>query len=267
MGIKMRILITGANGYIGKSLYNTLKDKYEVVTITRQDFDLTNAVAMSKFFESKDLFDVVIHCAVAGGSRLVEDDWGVMDTNLIMYYNLLSCKKHFKRLIHFGSGAETYLPKTPYGYSKKVIAKSILNQDNFYNIKIFGVFDERELDTRFIKANIKRYLNKEPIQIYEDKLMDFFYMEDLVGVVDYYINNEAPLKEFDCSYLLTHSLKEVANMINNLDEYKVEVNIQEEDGVDYTSHYYNPLPIEFIGLEEGIKITYNKIKNESNKFC
>ena len=264
MGIKMRILITGANGYIGKSLYNALKDKYNVTTVTRNGFDLTDITAMSKFFESKHTFDVVIHCAVAGGSRLAEDDWNVLDTNLIMYYNLLAHRKYYKRLIHFGSGAETYLPKTPYGYSKKVIAKSILNQDNFYNIKIFGVFDERELDTRFIKANIKRYLNKEPIQIYEDKLMDFFYMEDLVGVVDYYINNEAPLKEFDCSYLLTHSLKEVANMINNLDEYKVEVNIQEEDGVDYTSHYYNPLPIEFIGLEEGIKITYNKIKNESN---
>lgn len=260
----MRILITGANGYVGKSLHNALKIKYSVTAITRKELELTNASAVEGFFKSSDIFDIVIHCAVAGGSRLVEDDWSVMDTNLIMYYNLLSCKEYYKRLIHFGSGAETYLPKTPYGYSKKVIAKSILNQDNFYNIKLFGLFDEKELDTRFIKANIKRYINKEPIQIFEDKLMDFFYMKDLVEVVGYYINNEEPLKEFDCSYLLTHSLKEVANMINNLDEYKVEVNIQEEDGVDYTSHYYNPLPVEFIGLQQGIVDTYNKIKNESN---
>ena len=260
----MKILITGADGYVGKSLHDALKNKYSVTAITRRELELTNASAVEEFFKSSHFFDVVIHCAVAGGSRLVDDDWDVMDTNLIMYYNLLSCKKHYKRLIHFGSGAETYLPRTPYGYSKRVIAKSILNQDDFYNIKIFGLFGEEELDTRFIKANIKRYINKEPIQIYEDKLMDFFYMKDLVEVVDYYINNEEPLKEFDCSYLLTYSLKEIANMINSLEDYKVEVDIQEEDGRKYVSHYYNPLPIEFIGLEKGIKIMYNKIKNESN---
>ena len=260
----MRILITGANGYIGTSLYNALKDKYNVTTVTRNGFDLTDITAMSKFFENKHTFDVVIHCAVAGGSRLAEDDWNVMDTNLIMYYNLLAHRKYYKRLIHFGSGAETYLPKTPYGYSKKVIAKSILNQDNFYNIKIFGVFDEKELDTRFIKANIKRYINKEPIQIFENKFMDFFYMKDLIEVVDYYINNEEPLKEFDCSYDGINSLKEIADIINNLDEHKVEVKVQKEDGSDYTSHYYNKLPIELIGLEQGIINTYNKIKNESN---
>ena len=170
MGIKIRILITGANGYIGTSLYNALKDKYNVTTVTRNGFDLTDITAMSKFFESKHTFDVVIHCAVAGGSRLAEDDWNVLDTNLIMYYNLLAHRKYYKRLIHFGSGAETYLPKTPYGYSKKVIAKSILNQDNFYNIKIFGVFDERELDTRFIKANnlFQKYIEKLPSELFEE---------------------------------------------------------------------------------------------------
>ena len=44
-----------------------------------------------------------------------------------MYYNLLQNRNRFARLIHFGSGAEKYLPSTPYGYSKKVIAKSILS--------------------------------------------------------------------------------------------------------------------------------------------
>jgi GDP-L-fucose synthase len=256
----MRILITGANGYIGRSLHNALKDKYTVTTVTRNSFDLTNTTAMSKFFQSKPIFDVVIHCAVAGGSRLVEDDWNVMDTNLIMYYNLLAHKKYYKRLIHFGSGAETYMPKEPYGYSKRVIAKSILNQDNFYNIKIFGVFDENELDTRFIKANIKRYINKEPIQVHENKFMDLFYMKDLIEVVNYYINNEEPLKEFDCSYEVSYSLKEVANIINNLEEHKVDINVQKEDEKNYTSHYYNKLPIELIGLEKGIKNMYKKIK-------
>ena len=53
-------------------------------------------------------------------------------------------------------------------------------------------------------------------------------------------------------------LRAIADIINNLDEHKVEVKVQKEDGSDYTSHYYNKLPIELIGLEQGIINTYNK---------
>jgi nucleoside-diphosphate-sugar epimerase len=257
----MRILITGANGYVGKSLYNALKDKYDVTAITRDSFDLTNPIAMSKFFQSRYPFDVVLHCAVAGATNPRNENWEICDSNLIMYYNLLQSKGYYKRLIHFGSGAETYLPSTPYGYSKKVIAKSILNQDNFYNVKIFGVFDENELDTRFIKANIKRYINKEPIKINEVKFMDFFYMQDLIKVIEYYISEEKPPKEFDCVYSEnSYTLFGLACLINKLDDYEVEVVYGDKIGDDYLSKYRTPLPIELIGLEQGIKNVYNKLK-------
>jgi GDP-L-fucose synthase len=261
----MRILITGANGYVGKSLHTALKNKYDVTAITRGEVDLTDAVAMYKFFQSKQNFDVVLHCAAVGGSRLKEDDWNIVDSNLIMYYNLLQFRDHYTRLIYFGSGAETYMPKEPYGYSKKVIAKSILNKDNFFNIKIFGVFDENELDTRFIKASIKKYINKEAIQIHEVKFMDFFYMQDLVKVVEYYINEENPPIEFDCTYGKTsYTLFGIACIIIKLDSYEVSIVNQGEVKDDYVSNYRSELPIELIGLEEGIKRTYNKLKNEAN---
>jgi nucleoside-diphosphate-sugar epimerase len=256
----MKILITGVNGYIGKSLYNALKDKHEVTAITKKEVNLTNSSSVNLFF-LEEKYDVVIHCAVVGGSRLVEDKWDVMDTNLIMYYNLLANKDHFKKFIHFGSGAETYMPKEPYGYSKKIIAKSILNQPKFHNLKIFGVFDENELDTRFIKANIKRYINKEAIQIHEIKFMDFFYMQDLIKVVKYYINEQEPPKEFDCVYSETsYTLFGLACLINKLDDYEVEIVYGEKIGNDYVSKYRSQLPYGFIGLEEGIKQVYDKLK-------
>jgi GDP-L-fucose synthase len=257
----MRILITGSNGYIGKSLHNALKSKYNVTAISRDGFDLIDATAMHKFFQSRPNFDVVLHCAVTGASNPRSEDWNIMDNNLKIYYNLLQHKDHFTRLIHFGSGAETYIPSTPYGYSKKVIAKSILHQDNFYNIKIFGVFDENELDTRFIKANIKRYINKEPIEIHEVKFMDFFYMQDLIKVVEYYINEKEPPKEFDCVYSKSsYTLFGLAILINKLDDYEVEVVYGNRNGDDYISKYRSELPIELIGLEQGIKNVYNKLK-------
>jgi GDP-L-fucose synthase len=254
----MKILITGTNGYIGKSLYNALKDKYEVTTITRQDFDLTAIQPMIEFFKDK-YFDVVLHCAIVGGSRLKEDNWEVMDINLCMYYNLIQCQAHYNKLINFGSGAEIYASSTPYGLSKLVIKNSIANIPNFYNLRVFGVFDENELDTRFIKANIKRYINKEPIIIYQDKYMDFIYMLDLVKIVEYYINNKGP-KEINCNYNKTFTLKETANVINNLNNYKVEIKIEQENfGDNYIDNYLH-LEIDFIGLKQGIIETYKKLK-------
>lgn len=256
----MKILITGGNGYISKGLYNAFKDKYDVTSITRQNFDLTDSFETLKYFSNK-YFDIVIHCAVSGGSRLKPDTWGDMDNNLKMYYNLLNCKNKFGALIHFGSGAETNAPESPYGLSKRIIANSILEQKNFYNIKIFGVFDENELDTRFIKGNIKQYINKESMVIHQDKFMDFFYMKDLISLVDYYINNDSLPKQIDCSYSTLCKLSDVAKIINDLSDYKVEVKIEQE-GVDLPYYGMANILLGFIGLKQGIKEVYNKLKNE-----
>ena len=256
----MEILITGANGYIGKSLYDALKGMYKISTITRKEVDLNDSKQVEYYFRDK-YFDIIIHCAVKGGSRLQQDNWDVMDFNLQMYYNILSNKSHYGKLIHLGSGAEIYAQDTPYGLSKHIIRQSILDKNNFYNLRIFGVFDENELDTRFIKANIKRYINKEAIQIHEIKFMDFFYMQDLTKVVEYYINEENPPKEFDCVYNeTTYTLFGLACLINKLDDYEVEVVYGDKIGDDYISKYRTTLPIKFIGLKQGIKETYNKLK-------
>jgi GDP-L-fucose synthase len=256
----MNILITGGNGYVAKSLYNALKDKYNILSVNRDNFDLTNRESTDIFFKHRS-FDIVIHCAVKGGNRIKQDNWDVMDDNLIMYYNLLNNKDHFNKLIYFGSGAELYTQNTPYGLSKHTIRQSILDKNNFYNLRIFAVFDENELDTRFIKSNIKRYINKEPIQIHQDKYMDFIYMPDLVKIVEYYIDNDNLPREVDCSYNLTCSLTRIAQLINELDEYKVEVKIENGDGPNYKGEG-SILPIDFIGLKQGIKEIYNKLKNK-----
>lgn len=255
----MKILITGANGYIGKSLYNNLKDKYNVTAITRANFDLTNSLDTNLFFKNKH-FDVVIHCAAAGGSRLKEDDEDITDQNLSMYYNLLNNKEYYTKFIHFGSGAEIYKPSEPYGFSKHIIAQSMLNELNFYNIRIYGVFDENELDTRFIKANIKRYINKQPIEIHQNKIMDFFYMKDLMLLVEYYIlNNDLP-KDIDCTYSYLCDLFSIATYINKLDDYQVDITLEKTDMGERYAGLFNSIPITWVGLKQGIQEVYNKLK-------
>ena len=257
----MKILITGGNGYIAKSLANKLDN---VTSITRKDFDLTDRHATNKWFEGKH-FDVVIHTAVKGGSRLLVDGGNIFYENIQMFYNLLNNKHCFSKLIHFGSGAELNMPSDPYGLSKNIISRIIDNEDNFYNIRIYGVFDENELDTRFIKSNIKRYINKEPMEIHQDKLMDFFYMKDLIKLVEYFIYKNNLPKNIDCSYGTDNSLLEIAYIINSLSDYQVEIKVGEDKGKDYIGDW-NPLNIEWVGLEQGINETYKKLLNEEYQF-
>jgi dTDP-4-dehydrorhamnose reductase len=257
----MNVLITGGNGYIAKSIYDALKDKYNITTITRQDFNLTNYAETWKFFTNK-YFDVVIHTAVVGGSRLVADKSDVLDCNLQMYYNLLACKDHYNKFIHFGSGAEEHNPNGYYGFSKRVIAESIRFKQNFYNIKIYGVFDENELPTRFIKASLMNYINKQAILVHEDKKMDFFYMKDLITLVDHHIKTDASklYHASYCSYLQSYSLVDIANMINELSDYKVGILVGQKQIKDYISSYNAGYSLDYVGLKKGIIEVYNKLK-------
>lgn len=259
----MKILITGGKGYIAKSLYNSLKDKYQITTISRDDFDLTNFNDTQLFFKNK-YFDVVIHCAISGGSRLKEDTFDVVDNNLKMYYNLLSNKASYNKFINFGSGAEFIQPLSFYGLSKSIISQSIKNKSEFYNIIIYGVFDENELNTRFIKANILRYIQRQPMIIHRNKKMTFFYMDDLIKLVNHIImTDRGKLIHLNCaSYIKNYSLFEITEIINKLDNYKVNVYFGNKDmtDVDYVSNFNAGYLLNYIGLEQGIKNTYNKLK-------
>lgn len=257
----MKILITGGNGYIAKSLSKGLwqgSSRPDITLITRKDFDLTDREATDKWFQNK-YFDVVIHTAIKGGSRLRTDNGDDFYQNLQMFYNLYYNKHRFNKFIHFGSGAELGQPTNPYGLSKKIINELIQPELGFYNLRIFAVFDENELDTRFIKSNIKRYINKEEIIIHQDKLMDFFYMNDLVKIVNYYINETHLPKTIECCYKQKYKLTDIANIINTLSDYKVPIKILNPlNNTPYTGKTYKDLS--YVGLENGIKYVYNNLK-------
>lgn len=258
----MKILITGGSGYIAKSIHSLLYTKYDITTVGRQDFDLTNYDATCKFFEEKH-FDVVIHTAVAGGSRLRLDNDTTLSNNLNMFWNLLANKDHYTKFIAFGSGAELYNSSQPYGLSKKVIADAMSHREGFYNLRIYAVFDENEWSTRFIKSNIRRYIAKEDLSIHSDKLMDFFYMEDLISLIDYYITALDPPTTIDCCYLEKYKLSDIAEMINRQDEYRVGVDIGDSSlAENYTGNYVD-LPIKLVGLQEGIRRTYAILKQNT----
>lgn len=272
----MRILITGSNGFIARNLIKGLSE-HQITAVSRQNLNLLDTNAVDEFFKDK-AFDLVIHCATEGGSRLKEDDSKVLHNNLTMFYNLLKHRSKYRKFINFGSGAELdrrtdinliypnykkSFPIDPYGMSKNIIARTMDPLNDFHNIRIFNVFGEDELDTRFIKASIKRYINKESIVIHQNKLMDFFYIEDLINLIKYFINNSVFPNEINCSYKMKYSLNDVAKIINSLSDYEVPIIIEDKE---WSNCYIgNPItiPVKLKGLEEGIKQMYNNIKNDS----
>jgi GDP-L-fucose synthase len=271
-----RILITGGNGFVARNLIKGLQE-HELTILTRSEFDLRDTDAVDKFFKNKS-FDYVLHTATSGGSRLKSDDSDVLLDNLTMFYNLIKHKSKYRKFINFGSGAEMdrrtdinliypdykkSFPIDPYGLSKNIIARIIEPLPDFHSIRIFNVFGEDELETRFIKASIKRYINKEPIVIHQNKLMDFFYIDDLVELVKYFLDNNLLPKEVNCSYKPKYSLNEVAKIINEQDDYEVPIIIEDKEWSNCYIGQHLPLSVlqfKKIGLEDGIKKMYNNLK-------
>ena len=251
----MKILITGINGYVGKSLCYGLKN-HNITGINRKICDLTNSDQVNNFFKDKH-FDAVIHCAASGGSRLQKDSDDIFKNNIKMFENLLYKKDHYNKFIHFGSGAQYDYPLTPYGLSKKLIADMINETPNFYNLIIYGVFDENELDTRFIKANILKCMDDKPMVIHKDKYMDFFHMNDLINLVDTYINNGGN-KFIECKYEEVYRLTHIAEMISLILGKVCKIEMKEE-GLD--KPYIGENRKSFItgNFKDRLKETINKI--------
>jgi GDP-L-fucose synthase len=259
----MNILITGGNGFIGSSIKLYLDSiDMKSISLSRKDFDLSCYESTKEWFVKNDqYFDVVIHTAIKGGSRLKEDDCDIIDNNLKMYYNLISNNKYFHKFINLSSGAEYSQYDKPYGLSKRTISESIKCKKNYFNLRIYSLFNENELNTRFIKNNIHNYILNQNITIFQNKLMDFMYMKDFLSIVHEYIINSNLPHQIDCVYNNKYSLSDIAKIINNLETQKVDIDILNTNlGEPYIGQYTD-IGLKFIGTEQGINDTYSYMKD------
>jgi hypothetical protein len=112
-----------------------------------------------------------------------------------------------------------------------------------------------------VKTNLINYINRNPIIIHQDKKMDFFYMDDLALLVSKIIINKLKINEINCTYKKTFTLLDIANLINNLDDHKVEIQVlNKNEALSYYGKFNIPSTIDLIGLEKGLKLTYNILK-------
>ena len=243
----MRILITGAGGFIGSALrqhFAEYNSPHEILALSRHELDLLDEKAVE--LALKDI-DVVIHTAIKGGRRTKPDNYDVYDDNIQMYWNIHNAIRSTYNaktiLINISSGAEfnrsqdiygvkeDQLSKAPflnllsstdyYGLSKNWIAKNVLNTEDYlaYNLRIFNCFGATEDNTRFIH----NVLMNPNLEIENDRFMDFFYIRDLYTVISRIVDlkHTIPFKDINCVYPIKTRLSEIAAMVRGRETFKV----------------------------------------------
>lgn len=205
--MKKKILITGADGFIGRNIKEYLDPIYELYTPSLEELDLYNSKNVKEYLQKKKV-DVIIHAAHFGtrDSKSV-DDWDTIRYGLRMFYNLKSCNHLYGKMFYFGSGAEydsryykpfmeeeyfgTHIPEDSYGLYKYVLAQECMKEENIYDLRLFGVFGKYELwQRRFISNNICRALAGLPMTLSQNMYFDYIYIDDLCEILRWFIEND-----------------------------------------------------------------------------
>ena len=281
----MNILITGANGFLGKHFKEHYSsEEHKVFLLGRQQLDVTSKKAVDEFFKNNHI-DIVLHTAVKGGRRGQPDTLDDFINNMLMFRNLSSHSNQYKLMINFGSGAEfdrsrsiastkeaeiyDRIPSDYYGQAKNLIAREINKYENIINLRLFGCFGYHESDARMIKGNILKAIKGEEIIVHQNKIMDFFYIKDLCSIIDYILKdpNDFPYSDLNVCYKEKKSLLDVSTIISEKNLHSVEgrvILIDESSGNNYSGcpTKLMSLGIAFIGIERAIQEMCEIFKDE-----
>jgi len=274
----MKILITGGNGNIATIIKNNLDNKYKIIALSRNELDILDFKQIKNYLEN-NTFDILIHTAVSGGRRTKTDSTDSLYINLLMFENLIKFADKFKLIINLDSAAiydrdtdiinrnehELFtVPKDLYGLSKYVIYQRTKLYSHIYNFRIFNIFHINEEDNRFIKSCFIAQKNNTAITIYEDKFFDFFYENDFIKVLSFYINSidnqKILLETINLSYKHKYKLSDIAKLIhNNI------VIIKQESNNNYcgNNNLLESYNLSLLELENSI-IEYSKLFNFYN---
>ena len=278
----MNILLTGSGGFIGKNLKEYLKDKYTLLTPRSYELNLVDEPAVEKYFDENDI-DFVIHCASIGGARGVQDIDTTIDDNLKMVDNILKYKNSDTRVILFGSGAMydksrplhkvkenqigEFIPHDLYGKSKMMIAQKIKNRKDVVCLNIFACYGYGEKENRFPSYAINQVLAGENIEINQNVIFDYLFVEDMQRIVEYFIKNIPVNNIMNITPTDSVSLFQIANIVKDFSDKEIDVTIKNpEMNNEYTGDnstlLENYSELQFTRIEEGLRKLYEYKKGK-----
>jgi GDP-L-fucose synthase len=244
------VLITGSTGFVGKNLVLAFRNKYNLLLPNHYELDLLNKKDAMYYFQMHDEIDTVIHCANFGGNRKCSALPGqTLNENLRMFFNLVENREQYSRLINLGSGAEynkyrnlwgikeiefgKVIPSDEYGFSKFIISHYIEKTMNMYSLRIFGLFGKYEdYEYRFISNAIVKNLLHMPITIRQNVQFSWLYVDDLVKIIDFFVNNTPHNSDYNITPPTSTDLITIAETINSISDYPSDI-IVENPGYNF----------------------------------
>ena len=283
------ILLTGGSGFIGRNIIESkLAEKYKIYSPSHDELDVLKEKSVESFFRTNRI-DIVIHAAVKPGHRNANDPTNLFYSNTRMFFNLERMEKYYEKMLVIGSGAiydmRFYLPKMvehqylnhipvdEHGFCKYVCEKVIEKSESIYDLKIFGIFGKYEdYSIRFISNMICKALFDLPLTIKQDRIFDYLYINDLIPILDFFIENKIEEKSFNITPDKRYTLVNIAKLVLEIMEKDLPIIVAEEGyGLEYSgdnsllrSKMKNLL---FTDIEDAIKelcLWYNTSKESIN---
>jgi len=162
------ILITGASGIVGESIYNKFAGFYSVIGLahskTNKDLlniDLTDADTVKIFFKNHNV-DTIIHCACEIPSRSKLQDAEIYKRNLCMLLNILENIKNNVRFVNIGGTAIYQLQA-----NASLTENAVLSCQTFYHLskrhieELLHLFYKRTKNLLNLRISSPYSLNRE----------------------------------------------------------------------------------------------------------
>lgn len=282
---KPKILLTGGRGFIGRNILESyLAQEYEIFAPASSELDLTDTNEVKKFLDQR-FFDVVLHTSCIPAHCSPELQHTILYSNLRMFYNLLENREKYGKFINFSSGAiysvednisnvsedERFkkIPEGQYDFGKYVISDKIKDLDTFVELILFGVFGKHELwPRRFISNAICRTLLGMPITLKQNRRFSYLDINDLISIVDVFINNGSKHKCYNIVPDNYIELLDLAKIIKEISGKNIDIQVAEEGfGLDYYANNsrlkseFNP---QFTPIKKSIEKLYNWYEHNIN---
>ena len=236
----IKILVTGASGFIGKNLISKLRtSECEITEVSSTEGDVADKSTWSNFESA----DVLIHLA---GSAFVPDSWNnperFMKTNFLGTVCALDyCRHHNTRLVYLSSylyGNPIKLPisesaslaaNNPYALSKKLAEEVCKFYSDFYGVKVtilrpFNVFGPGQSEQFLIPSIINQARAGNVIRVKDlQPKRDYIYIEDLVDVIIKAIATPLDFDVFNIGTRVSYSVTELIDIIQHIMGTRLEV--------------------------------------------
>ena len=227
----MKILVTGASGFVGRHLAEQLSAGHEVLAPTHAELDLLEGEVVREFLE-RERPDAIVHGAIRPGHRDASPAQAgeVLHGNVRMFFNLARCEGLFGRLVLLSSGAVyasdhyrprmpesyfgTFVPADEFGLSKYVCAAYAEGRPDVVELRLFGVFGPHEdYAIRFVSNAVCKALCDLPLTMKQNRLFDYLCVEDVAPVVEHFLQHTGAFPAYNVCADRTYELRELADLV------------------------------------------------------